>query len=117
MPYPPELEQDYLSTNSIVFVNVTDRTGSGYLHRLGVRGYVSAGEVKITIDDHVQTMAVGVNRYIVHFDDDPTLANIFGLILVDAADFMSIWFKDNLKVEIRNVLGDNIRAKVLYALL
>lgn len=117
MPYPPECEQDYINTNSAVLVIVTNIVGSGYLHRISLKAVTTAGEIKIDIDGNIQTMAVPTGYRTVKPDHDSSIPDFFQIIDTDISDFINVWFKNNLKIEIRNVNNNVIASKVLYALL
>ena len=118
MSYPPEHEFINVNSTSGTFVTVLNITGSGILYWGMARCETDTGEIRITIDGYIQTFILtGNTTYVICFDPDSTINQIFYLGSASSVKGMPIWFQDNFLWEHRKVLGTLVQSKLHYGAL
>jgi hypothetical protein len=118
MNNPPLLQEINGNTTSNVFVTLLDYNGSGVIEVAFFKVSSSNCEVKLTLDNVVETLTITNTGYpmTLVFNSDATLTKLFDLIENYSYRLIPIWFKNKLKIEHRILTTGNIATKLIYGI-
>jgi len=110
----PELKTVQGSTTSAEFVTLLDVVGPGILYAGCSEPVGVDGELKITIDNHVDTQRIsGLELFA--FERYASFAYALAAISVGTGSLIVyVEFQDNLKIEHRILTGTSINTKIQY---
>ena len=110
----PELESVQDHTHSAVFVTLLEIVGGGIVYAIYCKTDALAGEIKITIDGHTETIGMTNALNILQYETDISNANYTQRQSPSNNRLFRGWFQDGLKIEYRITTAAAIYSKCDY---